>query len=88
MERNVYTSAVRAADESTTHVAMSVDCYPWIARDRRVKVKIFYRRGDYELRYAGALSIRVEDQDADRRKLHDLIEGCRKWVAINAKSVY
>ena len=88
MERNIYTSAVRAAEESTTHVAMSVDCYPWIARDRRVKVKIFYRRGDYELRYAGALSIRVEDQDADRRRKNDLIESCRKWVAINAKSVY
>lgn len=81
MERNIYENPVRAAEEGNTHTAISVDAYRWIYREKEVKVKILYRRGDYELRFAGAPSIRVPDADRDR--LNSLISRCRKWKAVN-----
>lgn len=81
MERNIYENPVRAAEEGNTHTAISVDAYRWFYREKEVKVKILYRRGDYELRFAGAPSIRVPDADRDR--LNSLISRCRKWKAVN-----
>lgn len=81
MERNIYENPVRAAEEGNTHTAISVDAYRWICREKEVKVRILYRRGDYELRFAGAPSIRVPDADRDR--LNSLISRCRKWKAVN-----
>lgn len=81
MERNIYENPVRAAEEGNTHTAISVDAYRWLYREKEVKVKILYRRGDYELRFAGAPSIRVPDADRDR--LNSLISRCRKWKAVN-----
>ena len=83
MERNIYESPVRAAEEGNTHAAISVDAYRWIYREKEVKVRILYRRGDYELRFAGAPSIRVPDANADRNRLNSLISRCRKWKAVN-----
>ena len=83
MERNIYENAVRAAEESNTHVAISENSYRWIYRDRPVKVRIVYKRGDYELRFAGSLGIRVPDANADRLALMSLISRCRKWRAVN-----
>ena len=83
VERNIYENPVRAAEEGNTHTAISVDFYAWRYRDRPVKVRILYRRGDYELRFAGSLSIRVPDVNADRAQLMGLIARCRKWRAVN-----
>lgn len=83
MERNIYETPVRAAEEGNTHTAVSVDAYEWRYKGKPVKVKILYRRGDYELRFAGAISIRVPDTAADRQQLMTLIGRCRKWVAVN-----
>lgn len=83
MERNVYENPVRAAEEGNTHTAISVDTYPWQYRDKPVRVRIFYKKGDYELRFAGAPSISVPDANADRQKLMSLIARCRKWRAVN-----
>lgn len=83
MERNIYENPVRAAEEGNTHTAISVEAYSWQYRGKPVKVKILYRKGGYELRFAGALSIRVPDAEADRRQLSSLISRCRRWKAVN-----
>ena len=83
MERNIYETPVRAAEEANTHTAISVDSFPWVCRGKQVKVRIVYRRGDYELRFAGALGTRVPDSTADRRALNELISRCRKWQGVN-----
>ena len=83
VERNIYDSPVRAAEEGNTHTAMSVDTYMWHWKEKPVKVRILYRRGDYELRFAGAPSIPVPDVNAARPQLMALIARCRKWKAVN-----
>ena len=83
VERNIYENPARAAEEANTHVAISVDSFSWICRGKQVKVRIVYRRGDYELRFAGALGTRVPDSTADRRALNELISRCRKWQGVN-----
>ena len=83
MDRNIYENPVRAAEEANTHAAISAESYPWTCRDKQVKVRIIYRRGDYELRFAGALNIRVPDFNADRQALNALISRCRKWQGVN-----
>ena len=83
MERHIYDNPVRAAEEGNTHTAISVDAYRWIYREKEVKVKILYKRGDYELRFAGAPSIRVPDTNASRELLSRLISHCKKWTGVN-----
>lgn len=81
MERNIYENPVRAAEEGNTHTAISCDAFQWRYRDKPVRVKILYRRGDYELRFAGAVSIRVPD--VDKADLSSLVSRCHRWVAVN-----
>ncbi len=83
MERNVYDNPVRAAEEGNTHTAISQDSYIWMQNENRVKVRLIYRKGDYELRFAGALGIKVPDVNADKAQLSFLISHCRKWIAVN-----
>ncbi len=83
MERNIYENPVRAAEEGNTHAAISVEAFQWRYRDKPVKVRILYRKGDYELRFAGSPSIRVPDMKAAWPVMSSMISRCRRWRAVN-----
>lgn len=82
MRRDSFENPVRAIEESDTHLAISKDSYTvtYGASHKTAKARIIYARGDYELRFAGALSIKVPD--VPRAELFRLISSCHSWVGL------
>ena len=82
MNRDSYESPTRAIEQSDSHLAISKESYTitYGPDHKTAKARLIYARRDYELRFAGSLSIRVPD--VPKHELFRIISSCHSWVGL------